>query len=73
MDCDFPIPSVAVSRGCPNLEIEIHLKENSGMCSSIPPFLLRSILNDNGQPIVRVGKPQFFLFWRRRAVRGQLR
>jgi hypothetical protein len=61
LSANLAIPSLPVLAGSPNPEIKIHLKVSSGECSSIFPanpsfFYVSPILNDDGHPIVRVGK-----------------
>ena len=70
LSANLPIPSLPVLQDSPSPEIKIHLNVNSGLCSSIfsvsPLFFYVSpILDDDGQPIVRVGKlgDQFFCFF----------
>lgn len=70
LSANLPIPSLPVLAGSPNPEIKIHLKVSSGACSSVFSrnpwfFYVSPILNDDGQPIVRVGKlgNNFFCFF----------
>lgn len=70
LSANQPIPSLPVLRGSPNPEVEIHLNANSDVSSSVfslnpNSFYVSPILNDDGQPIVRVGKlgDQSFCFF----------
>jgi hypothetical protein len=70
LSANLPIPSLPVLRGSPNPGIKIHLKVSSGLYSSIfsanPRFFYVSpTSNDDGQPVVRVGKlgDHFFCFF----------
>lgn len=68
LSANVTIPSLPVVTSSPSPKIRIHL--NSGVCSPIfppnPPFFYVSpIVNDDGRPIVRVGKlgDDFFCFY----------